>query len=104
MFIEKTSFLEPIIYDRFTKIRQIYETEGRMNPLKWYLESENMTLSSLKEFIENLVNRIKKMFEEQIVSISKGMLGRSVEYFDDFYYSRNPVRHQNYLQKGESIF
>jgi len=31
------------------------------------------------------------MFEEQIVTISKRMLGRSVEYLDDFYYFRNRI-------------
>lgn len=31
-FADKTSMLEPIIDDRFTKIREIYEIEGRMNP------------------------------------------------------------------------
>jgi hypothetical protein len=90
-FVEKTSMLEPIIDDRFTKIREIYEIEGRMNPLEGYLESENITLSSLIEFIENLVNHTKKMFEEQMVTISNRMLGRSVEYFDDFYYFRNQI-------------
>jgi len=49
-FIEKLSFLELIIDDRFTKIREIYEIEGRMNPLGGYLESENMTPSSLRVY------------------------------------------------------
>ena len=78
--------LEPIINNRFTKIREIYEIEGRMNPLDGYLESENIILSSLIEFIEDLVNHTKKKFEEQIVTISKRTLGKSVEYFHDFYY------------------
>lgn len=33
-FADKTSMLEPSIDDRFTKIREIYEIEGRMNPLE----------------------------------------------------------------------
>lgn len=90
-FIEKTNLLEPIINNRFTKIREIYEIEGRLNPLDGYLESENIILSSLIEFIENLVNHTKKKFEEQIVTISKRTLGKSVEYFDDFYYFRNRI-------------
>lgn len=85
-FIEKTATLKPIIEDRFTKISEIYESEGKINPLDGYLESEKVNHEYLVEFIEDLTNHTKKIFNERFIAISKTMLGRNPEYFDDFYY------------------
>ena len=90
-FIEKTGKLKPIIDNRFTKISEIYESEGKMNPLDGYLESEKINHKCLVEFIEDLANHTKKTFNERFIAISKTMLGRNPEYFDDYYYFRNQI-------------
>ncbi len=90
-FIDKTELLESVIEKRFTEIKEIYETQGKMNPLQGYLEDENMSYQSLSLFIEDLAERTKKLFWERFVAISNKIFGRDPEYFDDFYYFRNQI-------------
>ncbi|HYG00191.1 MAG TPA: M3 family metallopeptidase [Candidatus Saccharimonadales bacterium] len=90
-FIDKSELLKPVIEKRFTNIREIYQTEGKMNPLQGYLEDENISYQSLTQFIEDLADRTKKIFGERFITISNKIFGRDPEYFDDFYYFRNRI-------------
>lgn len=101
-FIEQTKNIAPIIEERFLNIRQTYEEydksinaskEGyvKLDPLSGYLENENLSYDNIVEFITSLGNRAKKPFKEALTDISKKILGREPEYYDDFYYFRNKV-------------
>lgn len=90
-FIEKTELLRPLIEERFSKIKEIYETQGKMNPLQGYLDSENISHQSLTRFIEDMANYTKKLFGEKIIELSNMIIGKNPEYFDDFYYFRNRI-------------
>ncbi len=101
-FIEQTKNIVPIIEERFLNIRQTYEEydesinalkEGhvKLDPLSGYLENENLSHDKLVEFITSLGNRAKKPFRDALTDISKKILGREPEYYDDFYFFRNKV-------------
>lgn len=90
-FIEKAELLRPLIEERFSNIKEIYETEGKMNPLQGYLDSENISHQSLTWFIEDMANYTKKLFGEKIIELSNMIFGKNPEYFDDFYYFRNRI-------------
>ncbi|MDQ4073476.1 MAG: hypothetical protein M3162_04130 [Thermoproteota archaeon] len=90
-FIAQTAFLKPVIKSRFDKIMTIYQQEGKINPLEGYLESEGIKYDSLRDFIYELLGRAEKPFMEKIVKLSKEILNKNPEYFDDFYYFRNIV-------------
>jgi oligoendopeptidase F len=90
-FIEKTELLKPLIEKRFCNIRKIYETNGKMNPLQGYLDSEDISSQSLTRLIEYMANYTKKLFGEKIIELSNTIFGKNPEYFDDFYYFRNRI-------------
>lgn len=90
-FIQKTNSIRPLIEKRFTKIMEIYEKDGHMNPLEGYLEIEHISHQELKNFILEISERSKKSFQEKFIEISKEILRRNPEYFDDFYYFRNII-------------
>ncbi|MBA3749774.1 MAG: hypothetical protein H0X03_02560 [Nitrosopumilus sp.] len=90
-FINKTEIISPIIEKRFNRITDIYYKEGKINPLQGYLENEGITYTRLKDFIKEIAEKAKKPFSEKILQISKKILNRNPEYYDDFYYFRNIV-------------
>lgn len=102
-FIEKTRFIAPIIEKRFDIIRKVYSSTGEyqersnvgvtghlLSPLSGYLESEGITLSKLKNLITQMGRQAIKPFSEAILFCSK-IIGRSPDYFDDFYFFRNRI-------------
>jgi hypothetical protein len=46
-------------------------------------------VSQLIEFIKSMGDRAKKPFRDELSDISKKILGREPEYYDDFYFFRN---------------
>ena len=92
-FIAKTKFVSPVIQRRFDQIGQVYSKHShkKMSPLDGYLENENVSYSQLIDFVKSMGRQAKKPFQEALANISKKVLGRSAEYYDDFYFFRNRV-------------
>ncbi len=61
-------------------------SDNKLNPLLGYLENEKISYSNLIDFVKFITNRTKKPFQEALKVISKKVLGREEEYFDDFYF------------------
>lgn len=92
-FIDKTKYVAPIIEDRFKHMRKVYQKHSnkKMNPLDGYLENEKLSYDQLIEFVKSMGQQAKKPFREALETISKKVLGREAEYYDDFYFFRNRV-------------
>jgi hypothetical protein len=100
-FIEKTRYIAPIIENRFSKIKQVYEEnihskdEKEMNneldPVSAYLEQENITYEKLVELIKSMGQKAKKPFKDALTDVGKSILGKEPEYYDDFYFFRNKI-------------
>jgi len=100
-FILKTRYITPIIEKRFLSIKQVYEEygyskvepkeENKLDTLSAYLEHENISYDKLIEFIKSMGERAKKPFEESSMDISRKILGKEPEYYDDFYFFRNKI-------------
>jgi hypothetical protein len=99
-FIAKTNYIIPIIGNRFSLIKEAYQEydyikdakgENKLNPISGYLENENISYDQFIEFVRSLGERFKKPFREALIDISKKILNREPEYYDDFYFFRNKV-------------
>lgn len=92
-FISKTRYISPVIKERFGQMEKIYsEYSGKkMGPLDGYLENEKVSHSQLIDFVKSMGRQAKKPFQEALATISKKVLGREAEYYDDFYFFRNRV-------------
>jgi hypothetical protein len=92
-FISKTRYISPVIKERFFQMGKIYgEYSGKkLSPFDGYLENEKISYSQLIDFVKSLGRQAKKPFEEVLAAISKKVLGREAEYYDDFYFFRNRV-------------
>ena len=101
-FIAKTKFIAPIIENRFSSIKQVYEKyyhpkdeneneKNRLDPVSAYLEHENISYDQLIEFIKSMGQKAKKPFRVALTDISKMILGREPDYYDDFYFFRNKI-------------
>ncbi len=92
-FISKTSSISPIIKERFDAIGLAYKEHSgkKLNPLDGYLENEKVSYTQLIELVKSMGQRAKKPFQEALATMSKKVLGREAEYFDDFYFFRNRV-------------
>jgi hypothetical protein len=92
-FISKTRYISPVIKWRFDQMGKIYsEYSGKkLTPLEGYLENEKISYTKLIGFVKSMGNRAKKPFQEALQSISRKVLGREAEYYDDFYFFRNKV-------------
>ncbi|MFY9873540.1 MAG: hypothetical protein WAK17_27855 [Candidatus Nitrosopolaris sp.] len=53
------------------------------------MENEKVSNNQLIEFIKAMRDRAKKPFRDELSDISKKILGREPEYYDDFYFFRN---------------
>jgi oligoendopeptidase F len=96
-FIEKSKYISPIIEKRFLQIREIYDEYGKygkgdtVDPVSAYLEQENISYEKLVEFLKSMGNTAKKPFLDALAEISKRVIGKEPEYYDDFYFFRNKV-------------
>jgi hypothetical protein len=92
-FISKTRYISPIIKERFDQMDTIYRkySDNKLTPLGGYLENEKISYSHLGDFVKSLGRQARKPFQEALYSISKKVLGRKAEYYDDFYFFRNRV-------------
>ncbi|MEM3094156.1 MAG: M3 family metallopeptidase [Nitrososphaera sp.] len=92
-FISKTKYLSPTIKARFDQMGKIYSEYSRkkLSPLDGYLENEKVSYSQLIDFVKSMGQQAKKPFQEALATISKKVLGRDAEYYDDFYFFRNRV-------------
>jgi hypothetical protein len=92
-FISKTRYISPVIKERFDQMDRIYRkySYNKLTPLGGYLENEKISYSHLGDFVKSLGRQARKPFQEALYSISKKVLGRKAEYYDDFYFFRNRV-------------
>ena len=99
-FIAKTKYISPIVEGRFSSIKGVYQEyqnvkdvsdTDKLSPLSGYLENEKVSHTQLVELIKSMGNRAKKPFRDALTDISKKILGREPEYYDDFYFFRNKV-------------
>ncbi len=92
-FISKTRYISPVIKERFDQMDRIYRkySDNKLTPLGGYLENEKISYSHLGDFVKSLGRQARKPFQEALYSISKKVLGRKAEYYDDFYFFRNRV-------------
>jgi hypothetical protein len=92
-FISKTRYISPVIKERFDQMDRIYRkySDNKLTPLGDYLENEKISYSHLGDFVKSLGRQARKPFQEALRSISKKVLGRKAEYYDDFYFFRNRV-------------
>jgi len=92
-FISKTRFISPMIKMRYDQIGKIYSEHShkKLNPLDGYLENENISQSKLFDFVKTMGRQAKKPFREALATISKKVLGKEAEYYDDFYFFRNRI-------------
>ncbi|HXG08003.1 MAG TPA: hypothetical protein VNI77_11845 [Nitrososphaera sp.] len=92
-FVSKTKYISPVIKERFSMIAKIYSRYSgkKLDPLDGYLEHEKISYSQLIDFVKSLGKQAKKPFQEALSAMSKKVLGREAEYYDDFYFFRNRV-------------
>ena len=88
--ITKAKVLEPTITTFFETSKKIY-ADYDTDPLQEYLYNHRMTLSKLREVLEELRDGIKKPFQKQSSEYFNEILGREMEYYDDFYFLRNKI-------------
>lgn len=92
-FVAKSKHISPVIRRRFDEIGQVYKKHSRkkMDPLDGYLENEKISYTNLTDFVRSMGRRAKKPFQEALEMVSRKVLGRDAEYYDDFYFFRNRV-------------
>jgi hypothetical protein len=91
-FIAKTKFISPLIKQRFDEISLAYRKHSKkIGPLDGYLENEKISYSGLVDFVKSLGQQAKKPFQEALQAVSRKVLNRPAEYYDDFYFFRNRV-------------
>ncbi|HZT35753.1 MAG TPA: hypothetical protein VFA15_07525 [Nitrososphaera sp.] len=92
-FVKNTRFVAPVVKVRFDTIAGVYEKQSgkKLDPLAGYLENEKFTRPQLTEFVKSMGAQAKKPFREALADVSKKVLGRPAEYYDDFYFFRNRV-------------
>ncbi|MGH9993595.1 MAG: hypothetical protein ACREAZ_13365 [Nitrososphaera sp.] len=92
-FVAKSKHISPVIRKRFDEIGQVYKKHSRkkMDPLDGYLENEKISYTNLIDFVRSMGRRAKKPFQEALELVSRKVLGRDAEYYDDFYFFRNRV-------------
>ncbi len=92
-FLAKSKHISPIIKRRFDTIAEVYKKHSRtrMTPLDGYLENEKITHTDLIDFVKSMGRQARKPFQEALQMVSRKVLGRNAEYYDDFYFFRNRV-------------
>lgn len=92
-FISKTRYISPVIKERFSEMGRIYAQYSgkKLDPLDGYLENEKVSYSQLTDFVKSMGRQAKKPFREALAAMSKKVLGREAEYYDDFYFFRNRI-------------
>jgi hypothetical protein len=92
-FISKTRYISPVIKERFDQMDRIYRqySDNKLSPLDGYLENEKISYSHLGDLVKSMGRQARKPFQEALQAISKKVLGREAEYYDDFYFFRNRV-------------
>jgi len=99
-FISKTRYISPVIEERFDQMERIYRqySDNKLTLLDGYLENEKISYSNLIDFVKSMRRQAKKPFQESLEAVSKKVLGRKAEYYDDFYFFRNRIHAD--LEKG----
>ncbi|MBI4016651.1 MAG: hypothetical protein HY363_03075 [Candidatus Aenigmarchaeota archaeon] len=89
-FINKVKFITPEITKYFDVSRKIY-SKYDINPLQVYLEDHNISAETLRDILCKLGNGTKDKFKTEFRKYTKKFLGRTPQYYDDFYFMRNIV-------------
>ncbi len=88
--MEKASVLSSLLEERFALSRDLLANFS-LDPLKIYLEEEQISLSRLKGLVEGLALKAKPFFLEQGERFAQEIMGKKMEYFDDFYVFRGAI-------------
>ena len=89
-FVKKTRYIAPVIKERFGAMDDVY-AKHKLSPLDGYLENEKFSRTELLDFVKSMGRQAKKPFREALAEMSKKVLGRQADYYDDFYFFRNRV-------------
>ena len=92
-FISKTRYISPVIKERFDQMDVIYRkySDNKLTPLGGYLENEKISYSHFRDLVKSMGRQARRPFQEALQTISKKVLWRKAEYYDDFYFFRNRV-------------
>jgi Peptidase family M3 len=92
-FISKTRYISPVIKERFDQMDVIYRkySDNKLTPLGGYLENEKISYSHFRNLVKSMGRQARRPFQEALQTISKKVLWRKAEYYDDFYFFRNRV-------------
>jgi Peptidase family M3 len=92
-FISKTRYISPVIKERFDQMDVIYRkySNNKLTPLGGYLENEKISYSHFRDLVKSMGRQARRPFQEALQTISKKVLWRKAEYYDDFYFFRNRI-------------
>lgn len=88
--MEKASVLSPLLEERFALSRDLL-AKFSLDPLKVYLEEEQISLARLKQLVDSLALKAKPFFLAQGDLFAREIMGKKMEYFDDFYVFRGAI-------------
>lgn len=89
-FISKTTEIAPIIKEKFSTSKKIYQKYST-DPLTDYLKEHEMTLKQLEKAMIELRDGVKTQFKKQFKHYSNKLFDKEPEYYDDFYFVRNAL-------------
>ncbi|MDG6914514.1 MAG: hypothetical protein JRN51_11025 [Nitrososphaerota archaeon] len=89
-FLGRSGILSPLIKGRFEAYRAKLAEFGT-DPLSAYLELEGLSYERLDALVRRLGELAKGPFTEALARYSHEVVGRTAEYFDDFYFFRSRV-------------
>lgn len=88
--LAKADTLTPTVEEQFAIVRQMTAAHS-LNPLEMYSEVEQIQAKQLKEITHSAAKRAKPHFLELARRLSPEVLGKDIEYFDDYYVLQHVV-------------
>jgi oligoendopeptidase F len=88
--MERAPALTDTINDRFELVRDTYRAHD-LDPLQVYCRQEQVSLDRLKELVHESGIRAKPRFLEMAEGLSPEVIGKAMEYYDDFYVFRHVI-------------
>ncbi|MFQ5837909.1 MAG: hypothetical protein ACE5HJ_03910 [Thermoplasmata archaeon] len=88
--MERAPSLTAAIRERFDLVKKTYAEYG-LDPLEVYCLQEEVSLPRLKELVHVAGTRAKPHFLEMVEELSPEVIGKPMEYFDDFYVFRHVI-------------
>jgi hypothetical protein len=89
-FLRRSSLLAPIVRARFDGFAKSMAALGT-DPLANYLAMEGISYPRLISLVEGLGSSLRPAFTKSLGRLSREILGRDADYYDDFYFFRSRV-------------